>query len=96
MKWPGSQAAAIWCVLCALTGLSVTLVEGGWLHGAAPILIMLIAALKSRLIILRYMEANRAAKHWRFLYETWAFTVTAMIIIGYVVGTGAARTWLRW
>jgi hypothetical protein len=96
MKWPGSPAAAIWCVLCALTGLSVTLVEGGWLHGAAPILIMLIAALKSRLIILRYMEATRAAKHWRFLYETWNFTVTAMIVIGYVASTSAGRAWLRW
>jgi hypothetical protein len=31
------------------------------------------------------MEARRAARHWRFLYETWNFTVTAMVIIGYVV-----------
>jgi Prokaryotic Cytochrome C oxidase subunit IV len=95
MRWPGSPAGAIWCVLCALTGVSIMLVEGGWLHGAASILIMLIAALKSRLIILRYMEANRAAKHWRFLYETWNLTVTATIIIAYVVSSGAARPWFR-
>ena len=94
MKWPGSQAATIWCVLCTLTGVSVTLVEGGWLKGVAPILVMMIAALKSRLIILRYMEANRAAKRWRFLYETWNFTVTAMIIIGYVVSTGSVGGWI--
>jgi Prokaryotic Cytochrome C oxidase subunit IV len=91
MRWRGSQATVIWCVLCALTGVSVSLVEGGWLHGAAPVLIMLIAALKSRLIMLHYMEANRAAKHWRFLYETWNFTITLMIIIGYVMSTEAAR-----
>lgn len=91
MRWWGSQATVIWCVLCALTGVSVSLVEGGWLHGAAPVLIMLIAALKSRLIMLHYMEANRAAKHWRFLYETWNFTITLMIIIGYVMSTEAAR-----
>lgn len=95
MKWPGSQAAAIWCVLCILTGVSVTLVENGWLHGGTPILIMLIAAVKSRLIILRYMEANRAAKRWRFLYETWNFTVTAMIIIGYVVSAESVGGWIR-
>ena len=94
MKWPGSPAA-IWCMLCALTGISVSLVEGGWLQGAAPILVMLIAALKSRLIIMRYMEANRAAKRWRFLYETWTFTVTAMIIIGYIASTGSLGEWLR-
>jgi hypothetical protein len=91
MRWRGSQATVIWCVLCGLTGVSVSLVEGGWLHGAAPVLIMLIAALKSRLIMLDYMEANRAAKHWRFLYETWNFTITLMIIIGYVMSTEAAR-----
>jgi hypothetical protein len=86
---------AIWCVLCAMTGVSIMLVEGGWFHGASSILIMLITALKSRLIIRRYMEANRAAKHWRFLYETWNFTVTAMIIIAYVVSTEPARAWFH-
>jgi hypothetical protein len=46
---------------------------------------MLIAAAKSRLVILNYMEAHRAARHWRFLYETWSFAVTAAIVIGYLM-----------
>ena len=27
---------------------------------------------------------------WHFLYETWNFTMTATIIIGYLMGRGAA------
>jgi hypothetical protein len=48
------------------------------------------AAAKSRLVILHYMEANRAARHWRFLYETWNFAATATIVIGYLVSRVAA------
>ncbi len=78
----------VWCVLCGLTLLSVALVEGGWGRSVASIIIVLIAAVKSRLVILHYMEANRAARHWRFLYETWNFAVTATIVIGYLVSRG--------
>jgi heme/copper-type cytochrome/quinol oxidase subunit 4 len=81
---------AVWCVLCGLTLLSVALVEGGWRRSVASIIIVLIAATKSRLVILHYMEANRAARHWRFLYETWNFAVTATIVIGYLMSRGTA------
>jgi heme/copper-type cytochrome/quinol oxidase subunit 4 len=81
---------AVWCVLCGLTLLSVALVEGGWRRSVASIIIVLIAAVKSRLVILHYMEANRAARHWRFLYETWNFAVTATIVIGYLMSRGTA------
>ncbi len=90
-----TRPALVWGALCALTGVSVSLVEGGWLRAAAPIFIMLIAALKSRLVILQYMEARRAATHWRFLYETWSFTVTAMVIIGYAMSIEPVRAWFR-
>jgi heme/copper-type cytochrome/quinol oxidase subunit 4 len=80
----------VWCLLCALTLLSVALFEGGWRRSVASIIIVLIAAMKSRLVILHYMEANRAARHWRFLYETWNFAVTATIVIGYLMGRGVA------
>jgi heme/copper-type cytochrome/quinol oxidase subunit 4 len=80
----------VWCMLCALTLLSVALVEGGWHRSVVSIIIVLIAAVKSRLVILKYMEANRAARHWCFLYETWNFGVTATIVIGYVISLRAA------
>jgi len=77
----------VWCALCALTILSVTLVEVGSSSRSrvASVVVVLIAAIKSRLVILHYMEANRAARHWRFLYETWIFLVAGTLIIGYVL-----------
>jgi len=89
------RPAVVWGVLCALTAASVTLVEGGWFRSAAPVCIMLLAAAKSRLVILEYMEARRAARHWRFLYETWNFTVTAMVIIGYAMSVAPVQAWFR-
>jgi heme/copper-type cytochrome/quinol oxidase subunit 4 len=87
MKKRWSEPAVVWCMLCGLTLLSVALFEGGWNRRVACIVIVLIAAAKSRLVILRYMEINRAARHWRFLYDTWIFAVTATIVIGYLLGT---------
>jgi heme/copper-type cytochrome/quinol oxidase subunit 4 len=88
MKKPWNSPMVVWCMLCGLTLLSVALVEGGWHRSVASIVIVLIAAAKSRMVILHYMEANRAARRWRFLYETWNFAVMATIIIGYVTSRG--------
>jgi heme/copper-type cytochrome/quinol oxidase subunit 4 len=85
MKSPSNSPMVVWCILCGLTLLSVSLVEGGWHRSVASVVIVLIAALKSRMVILHYMEAYRAARHWRFLYETWNFAVTSTIIIGYLM-----------
>jgi heme/copper-type cytochrome/quinol oxidase subunit 4 len=90
MRRQWNAPAVVWCLLCGLTLLSVALVEGGWNRSVVSIIVVLIAALKSRLVILRYMEANRAARPWRFLYETWNFGVTATIVIGYVISLRAA------
>jgi hypothetical protein len=76
---------AIWFALCTLTLVSVVLVETSWWRSFAPLLVVLIAAVKSRLIILHYMEAKRARPHWRFLYETWNYAVAATIIIGFLI-----------
>jgi heme/copper-type cytochrome/quinol oxidase subunit 4 len=75
-----------WVMLIGLTLLSVALFESGWLGRMSSVLIVLIAAVKSRLVIIHYMEATRAARHWRFLYETWNFAVSATIVIGYLLG----------
>jgi hypothetical protein len=75
----------VWIALVALTVLAVAICEGQWLGTYSSLVIVLIAAAKGRLIILHYMEAKHAAPHWRFLYETWNFSATAIIIIGHYV-----------
>ena len=89
MKKIWRQPALVWCVLCALTILAVTLVEAGRWRGASCVVVVVIAAVKSRLVILHYMEATRVARHWRFLYEAWNFAAAATIVIGYLMGIGA-------
>jgi len=81
-----SRPTIVWLLLCGLTILSVAVAEGRWLRGFSSIVVVLIAAAKSRLVIQHYMEATRAAKHWRFLYATWNFFVAATIIVGYAMG----------
>jgi Prokaryotic Cytochrome C oxidase subunit IV len=80
-----AKPTLIWAGLMSLTLISVALFESGWLGRMSSVLIVLIAAFKSRLVILHYMEATHAARHWRFLYETWNFAVTATITIGYLL-----------
>jgi hypothetical protein len=70
----------VWLTLCGLTVLSLLLVEGEWGRAAAPV--VLVAAAKSRLVILHFMEARHARPHWRFLYEAWNFAAAATIILG--------------
>ena len=78
----------VWCLLCALTVLAVAVVETGQWRGAAAVAVVLIAAVKARLVILHYMEASRAAKRWRFLYEAWNVAVAATIVIGQLIDRG--------
>jgi Na+/citrate or Na+/malate symporter len=77
--------AIIWICLCALSIVSVVQLEQGWSHRAAAILVVLIAAMKARLVITHYMEATRARRLWRFLYGAWTFAVAATIAVGYVL-----------
>jgi heme/copper-type cytochrome/quinol oxidase subunit 4 len=79
----GDRPVVVWIALCALTVLSMFFVESdGWWRAAAPVPVVLIAAAKSRLVILNFMEARNARPHWRFLYEAWTFAAAATIIIG--------------
>lgn len=75
----------VWIALIFLTILSIIMVEGGLLGKFTSVVIIVLAAIKVRLVILYYMEAIEAPRNWRFLYETWNFSVAATIIIGYLI-----------
>lgn len=86
-----NSPTAIWTILVSFTLVSLLIVEGTLLGPYSSIVIVLIAAAKSRMVILHYMEAKHAPQHWRFLYETWNFAATAIIVIGqYMTMTGVA------
>lgn len=76
---------AVWLLLMGLTLCSVGLLEGGWLRSTASLVVVLIAAWKSRLVILHFMEASHAPGHWRVFYELWNFAAAATLIIGHLL-----------
>ena len=83
----GLTSFAVWLMLCALTLLSMLVIEENhrWI---ASIAVVLLAAAKSRLVMVHYMELRRAARHWQLLYQTWIFAVAAAVLIGYFVSLG--------
>lgn len=85
MRHLWSAPAAVWLVLCVLSVTAVVQLEEGWLRTTAPLLVVLLAAIKARLIIRHYMEAHRARPIWRVLYNAWNFAVAATIGIGYLM-----------
>ncbi|MGQ0620561.1 MAG: cytochrome C oxidase subunit IV family protein [Panacagrimonas sp.] len=77
--------SVLWVILILLSATSLALFEGHVSAAIGGTLIILIAALKSRLVILHYMEARRAPANWRFLYETWNFACAALLIVANLV-----------
>ena len=81
---PGARSPlAIWIALVALTLISVAIAEGALLRSFSFVAITFIAAAKSRMIILDYMEARNTPGRWRFLYTSWTYAVTAVIVAGH-------------
>jgi hypothetical protein len=76
----------IWVCLCALSIVSVVQLKQGWSGWAAAVLVVVIAAIKVRLVIRHYMEVTSARRLWRFLYGAWTFAAAATITVGYVLG----------
>lgn len=75
----------LWVVLILLSTASLALFEGNFTSAMAGTAIILLAAIKSRLVILHYMEAHRAKRSWRLLYETWNFSCAALLIVANLI-----------
>jgi hypothetical protein len=74
-------ASIVWAALMLATytstwGLSKELVS----TSTATMLIMLIAAVKVRLIMIHFMELGHAPLAWRLLFEGWTVACTALIL----------------
>jgi heme/copper-type cytochrome/quinol oxidase subunit 4 len=57
-------------------------------HAAVPsfeatAIVMIIAAVKARLVILHFMDLKEAPRSWRFLFEGWVVLTTCVILGGY-------------
>ena len=81
----------VWVVLMLATCLTWWSAKGGALSPieATPI-VMVIAAIKARLVILHFMNLKGAPRSWRLLFEGWVVASTAVILGGYWYALGMA------
>jgi hypothetical protein len=79
------KPAVVWVCLCALSIVSVVMIEHGGPTWVPAVLATVIAAIKARLIIKHYMEVTRARPVWRMLYGAWTFAAAAALCIGYLL-----------
>jgi heme/copper-type cytochrome/quinol oxidase subunit 4 len=78
-------ASLVWLVLMLATCTSTWwLSKEGVSTATATLLIMLIAAIKVRLILIHFMELGHAPIRWRLLFEGWNIACTAFILIMYL------------
>lgn len=79
------SSRAAWMLLCALTLLTLALLENGAWPRATSVGVALVAMVKARLVLVHFMELPLALPHWRQLYGIWIVVATAILIIGYIV-----------
>jgi heme/copper-type cytochrome/quinol oxidase subunit 4 len=78
-------ASLVWLALMLATCTSTWwLSKDGVSTTTATVMIMLIAAVKVRLILIHFMELGHAPIRWRLLFEGWNIACTAFILIMYL------------
>jgi membrane protein YdbS with pleckstrin-like domain len=82
MKTITESAFGLWLLLIGITIISWLFFEGDNAKLLGGTVVVTLAAIKSRLVIVHYMEAKNAPRTWRQLYETWNFSCAALILIG--------------
>lgn len=76
------QIVNTWLLLVFSTIGSFATIEGGIPPLIAAPVVIGIAAYKSRLIMVHFMEVNLADRPWRTMYTTWIVVVTTIILVG--------------
>ena len=80
MRWPGTR---VWLILIAAAVSSWVVSEHSNAVKVATSAVVLIAALKVRLIAMHFMELRWRPRPWRILFELWIVGVMAIILGGY-------------
>ena len=65
----------MWTVLVTLTLGSWVLAVDDGLSSLSAVAMFAIAAFKSELVLIHFMEARRAERHWLQLYRAWIIVV---------------------
>jgi hypothetical protein len=76
-------ATRVWIALMAAAVLSWMIAEHSTAIKVATSTVVLIAAVKVRLIVMHFMELRWRPRPWRILFELWIAGVMAVILGGY-------------
>lgn len=82
----------VWAALVLATCAAWWSASGGAVPSfEATAIVMIIAAVKARLVILHFMDLKEAPRPWRFLFEGWVVLSTCVILGGYWYALDEAR-----
>jgi heme/copper-type cytochrome/quinol oxidase subunit 4 len=76
-------ATRAWMILIAAALASWALTERTAAMRIGTSLVILIAAVKIRLVIAHFMELRFQPSPWRMVFEGWTFAITTIILGGY-------------
>ena len=80
-----SPASIVWVVLMLATCASTWWLSKDAISATtATVMIMVIAAIKVRLIMIHFMELGHAPMQWRLLFDGWIAVSTAIIVVVYL------------
>lgn len=77
------SSTIVWLLLLAVTCISIALEEAPVLAPLAATLVIIIGALKARLIFIHFMELKRDVLPYRIIFELWAILAVLIILVGY-------------
>lgn len=78
-----STATRVWLFLAAASLTSYFLDERLPVAGIAATAVILIGAIKSRMVFIHFMELSGATQPWRTMLELWIGVVTVVILGAY-------------
>jgi heme/copper-type cytochrome/quinol oxidase subunit 4 len=81
----------VWAALVLATCVAWWSASGGAVPSfEATAIVMIVAAVKARLVILHFMDLKAAPRPWRLLFEGWVVLTTCVILGGYWYAIDAA------
>ena len=77
------RAVRVWLILVSLTLFGFALAEQSISARLAATSVILVAAVKVRLVFVNFMELEWRPLPWRLLFELWTVASAAIIVGGY-------------
>ncbi len=75
----------VWTALMVLTLGSYLLSHEAGLTALSAVAMFVIAAFKSELVLINFMEARHAERQWLWLYRLWIAVLAVVLTVGFAI-----------